>query len=91
MLGHELPSRARNQQGSVLVLALVIMAVLVLMIGALVALTATNHAASKVYKDVRTTRYAGDGAIQAAINWAKDQPRVGRQPGLDSTDPACVE
>ena len=90
MLGHELPSRARNQQGSVLVLALVIMAVLVLMIGALVALTATNHAASKVYKDVRTTRYAGDGAIQAAINWAKDQPRVGRQPGLDSTDPACV-
>lgn len=82
--------RRRAQAGSALLLALVLMAVMVIGVSALVALTTTNHAASRVYRAERTTRYAGDSAIQAAVNWAKDQPRVGRDPSLDSTDPACV-
>lgn len=89
-LGSQKFVRRRDEQGSVLVLALVILMVMAMVVGTLVALTATNHAASKVYKDVRTSRYAGDGAIEAAVNWAKDQPRVGREAGLDATDPACV-
>lgn len=90
MLGITNRSGRRDEAGSVLVLALVILAVMTIVVGALVAMVATNHAASNVYQKQRTTRYAGDGAIEAAVNWAKDQPRVGRQPGLDSTDPKCV-
>lgn len=82
--------RRRAQEGSALLLALVLLAVMVIGVSALVALTTTNHAASRIYRSERTTRYAGDSAVQAAVNWAKDQPRVGRDPALDSTDPACV-
>ena len=79
-----------GEAGSALVVVLVILAVMTVAIAGLVALSATNNATAAAYRDVRTDRYAGDGAIEAAVNWAKDQPRVGRDPSLNSSDPACV-
>jgi type II secretory pathway pseudopilin PulG len=80
----------RSQQGSTLLVLLVLVVILGLLFGSVLGFATTNNNSVRAYRSLRAFRYAGDGAIKAAVNWAKDQPTVGRDPSLNPGDPACI-
>lgn len=75
----------RGQRGASTAMALGVLIFLTVVIGALVGFTNTSLKATSVYKDLRNERYAGDGVIKAAINWAKDNPNVAVNPDYYQT------
>lgn len=85
------PTRVRGQQGSTLVTALIVVAVLALIISALVGFANTSQRATTAFKEQREQRYEGDAAIKAAVNWASKKADVGRDPeyfsGPNADDP----
>jgi len=66
--------------GASAVFALGVLLFTTIVVSALVEFTKVNLKAVESYQHVRTDRYAGDGAIKAAVNWAKDNPNVAVNP-----------
>ena len=58
----------RDDGGAALVLALIIVTVIAISLGALLSLTDTNVRTTVNLRGQATTAYAADGALQAAIN-----------------------
>lgn len=84
------PLDRRSQRGSALIIALVIVAVMMIILTALVSFANTNQRASVAFRKVRDERYAANAALDAAVNWAKAKPTVGRDPYLFPSDDPCV-
>ncbi len=80
----------RDERGNALIIALFIVLFISLVMGALVGYTNTSQTTSSAYRDVRDERYSGDSAIEAAINWAADNPNVAVDPALTATPDPCV-
>lgn len=79
-------TRDVGQAGASLLIALGVLAFLMAIVGAMVALNSGSTKRVKAYENVREARYAGDGAIKAAVNWAKDNPNVAVDPAYFGTD-----
>ncbi|MFN8017446.1 MAG: hypothetical protein U0P45_04910 [Acidimicrobiales bacterium] len=82
--------RLRREQGASLVLALALMLVLGVVLSAVIAYANTNYRAANTYRRQRVSRYAGDGALEAAVNYVRGQAKMGRDPNYASSDPPCV-
>ncbi|MCB1270191.1 MAG: hypothetical protein KDB31_02115, partial [Microthrixaceae bacterium] len=70
-------------------IALVCLLVMGLIVAALGTYAMATSRSSVAYARVREERYAADGAVKAAINWAAENHLVGRDPTIDLSDPAC--
>lgn len=79
-----------GQSGASLLAALSIVLVMGIILSALAIYVDTSTRSTRAYTSLRSSRYAADAAIKAAINWSKDAPLTGRDPNLSATDPACV-
>ncbi|MEZ5321709.1 MAG: type II secretion system protein [Microthrixaceae bacterium] len=82
-------SRRHDQRGSTLLIVLVIMVIMSIVIAAVMSFANASNKGVTAYRELRGARYAGGGAIDAAVNWAKLQPNVARDPNLDVNDPVC--
>lgn len=82
--------RLRDQRGSSLVIAMVFLLVIGMLVSALSAYAFANLSATKAYRAQRDERYAGDAALQAGINYIRNQRLMGRDPGYSASDPPCV-
>src|SRR5688572_30106576 len=82
--------RLQDQQGASLVIALVLILVLGVTLSAVLAFVTTNFRTSNIYRQQRDERYAGDAAIEAAINYVRTKPTMGRDPNYASSDPPCI-
>lgn len=82
--------RASSETGSSLIIALAVMLGMGVIVAALGTYAQTNHKATTSYREVREERYAGQAAISQLINWAKDEPEVGRDPSLPIDHPDCI-
>lgn len=82
--------RASSETGSSLIIALAVMLGMGVIVAALGTYAQTNFRATASYREVREERYAGQAAISQLINWAKDEPEVGRDPALPIDHPDCV-
>jgi hypothetical protein len=74
-------TETRNEEGSILVMALVVLSVIGLVVG--VALNYANsslRATNKVYKPERTKLYDAESAVQTAIQYVNQNPIAGAQP-----------
>lgn len=78
--------QGRGQAGASLMFALGVLLFTGMIIAAIVSFASTNQNTIATYDDVRESRYAGDGAIKAAINWAKDNPDVAVDPDYFGED-----
>lgn len=82
--------RLRGERGASLVVALALILVLAVSLSAVLAYTTTVWNASNTYRDQRVDRYSADAAIEAAIDYVRDQPDMGRDPEYSDADPPCV-
>jgi hypothetical protein len=82
--------RARNESGASLIMALAVMLAMGVVVAALASYAQTNHRTTVSYRAIREQRYAGQAAIAQLVNWAKDDPAVGRDRDLPLTHPDCV-
>ena len=71
-------------------MAIVAISTMSLIFATVAGYAAVNQRSVDAYRDVRDARYAGETAINTAINWAKDTYNVGRDPDLSVSDPDCV-
>ncbi len=79
-----------DERGSTLLMAIVAVTTMSLIFAAIAAYASVNQKTVSAYREVRETRYAGETAVNAAINWAQDTYNVGRDPLLSTSDPDCV-
>lgn len=83
-------SRRAGQSGASLIIVLIAVVLASLTIAGLTTIVNTNHRAEGGYRNVRLARYAGDGAIKQAVNWAKSNNDVAIDPDYDPASPeAC--
>ena len=67
----------RNEQGSALVMALVMLTVIGLMVGAALTYSSTSlRASNNNIRPNRASLYAADSAIQGAIEYIRDNPEM---------------
>ncbi|MCB1247333.1 MAG: hypothetical protein KDB69_08710, partial [Acidimicrobiia bacterium] len=59
------------------------------LVASLTAYAQASNRAVEDYREQRYGRYAGEGAIDAAVNWARYQPDVALDPAQSTPDP-CV-
>jgi hypothetical protein len=69
------------------VLAICVLGVLLLI--PLAQFTNTSQSTTDAYRSLRDDRYAGDGAIKTAVNWAKNQTSVGVDPTYNPAAGTC--
>ncbi|MCB0963402.1 MAG: hypothetical protein KDA98_08885 [Acidimicrobiales bacterium] len=79
-----------RQRGASLVIALVMILVLGVVLTAVLSYANTTVRVTRTYQKQRVERYAGDGAIEAAINYVRGQALMGRDPDYAASDPPCV-
>lgn len=79
-----------QQSGSVLILTLAVVLFTTIIAAVLITYANTSQKTSVAYRDIRDARYAGDGAIQSAVNWASNRPNVAKDPNLGGTVDDCV-
>ncbi|MCU1497428.1 MAG: hypothetical protein JWM47_1381 [Acidimicrobiales bacterium] len=82
--------RLQREGGSSLIIALSFIMVIGILVSAITTFAYTNLRTSRVYRELRNERYAGDGAVEAAINSVRTKLTMGRDPDYNSTDPPCV-
>ena len=82
--------RMHGQRGASLVIALAMLLVLGVVLSAVLAYANTNSRVSNTYRKQRVDRYAGDGALEAGINYVRGQALMGRDPDYAASDPPCV-
>ena len=90
---HVRGKQPRNEQGSALVMALVMLTVIGLMVGAALTYSSTSlRASNNAIRPNRASLYAADSAIQAAIEYVKAQQEsggtIGQDLGLPCPSPA---
>ena len=67
----------QNEQGSALVMALVMLTVIGLMVGAALTYSSTSlHASNNSIRPNRASLYAADSALQGAIEYVRDNPEM---------------
>lgn len=66
--------RVRGQRGSALLMALAVLVVIVVVATAIAGFVSVNYRAMATEKAAVDDMYAGDGALKAAVNWAKTNP-----------------
>ena len=70
-------TRTRDEQGSALVMALVMLTVIGLMVGAALTYSSTSlRASNNAIRPNRASLYAADSAIQGAIEYIRDNPEM---------------
>lgn len=82
--------RLQGQRGASLVIALVLMLVLGVVLAAVLAFVKTNYKATEAYRQQRVQRYAGDAAMESAINYVRGKSTMGRDPLYSTSDPPCI-
>lgn len=70
----------RSQSGASLLFVLMLITMGGIIMVALAAYTSSSARVTRNFTEIRTDRYAADGAIKTAINWIKDQPTVAVDP-----------
>ena len=72
--------QSRNEQGSALVMALVMLTVIGLIVGAALTYSSTSlRASNNAIRPNRASLYAADSAIQGAIEFVRDHPQAGTE------------
>ncbi|MCB1256167.1 MAG: hypothetical protein KDB26_03630 [Microthrixaceae bacterium] len=85
--GWQVAKEGRSQTGAALLIALAIMGLMSLTLAALLTFSATTSKKIGESRSSRVQRYEADGAIKAAVNWAKDQPTAALDPDLGIPSP----
>ena len=67
-------SVGQGQRGSTLIVALLFVGLFSLIVATLLTFATTSVRSTEAYRSQRDSGYDADGAIKAAVNWAKDQP-----------------
>jgi hypothetical protein len=85
------PSASTSEGGASLLIALLIVTVIVTTVTALFAFAGAGHNANVTYRGDSTLRFAGDGALEVAIQRVADNPRMGESTPLApaTSVPAC--
>ncbi|MDX6255187.1 MAG: hypothetical protein QOJ11_1521 [Frankiales bacterium] len=69
--------QSRDDDGTVLILALAFLGLFGLVVGTILGLATTNLRTTTVVRDRAAATYSADGAVDGAINAARSQPAVG--------------
>lgn len=77
--------RLQGERGASLVLALCMVLVLAVTLSAVLAYTRVIYKTTPIYTKQRTERYAGDGAIETAINHVRNNLDQGMDPAYDNS------
>lgn len=75
-----------GERGASLLLALAIMTALGVVIAALLTFTETGIRNTQAFREERDERYSADGALEQAIAWAAQEPRIGIDPDAPESD-----
>lgn len=76
------PLRGQSQRGNTLLIVLALVGLMSLIIAALLTFSSTTSKRIASSKEMKVDRFSADGAIKAAVNWAKDQDSVAIDPDL---------
>ena len=86
----DLRRRRMAQSGSSFLVVLVIIALATILFATVLSYSATANRATTAYTSLRNARYSASNAIDSAINWARENPKVGRDASLSATAVDCV-